>query len=93
MIQHITDNTTVRQYVSTGHGTEAVACILDIKLHSDSEEIGRSKMEMIAKRLLRVEKEAQQRVEHLDIRVEKVVLSKLCFLIMTEMKVHIFLQK
>lgn len=71
LIQHITDNTTVRQYVSTGHGTEAVACILDIKQHAGSEEIGRSKMEMIAKRLLRVEKAAQQRVEHLDIRVQK----------------------
>ncbi len=71
LISHINDNTTIREFHTTSTRTEVIASVLDTLAHiTDSESIT-TNTTIIAKRLLRKETETQQRIEHLDIRVQK----------------------
>lgn len=71
LISHINDNTTIREFVSTSRRTEVVACILNTQEHITDQNVIQYNVDTIAARLLAKETEVQQRIEHLDIRVQK----------------------
>lgn len=71
LISHINSNTTIREFTTTSNRTEVIACILDTHGYSEETERVQNNLDVIARRLLLKEKEAQARVEQLDVRVQK----------------------
>ncbi len=71
LISHINDNTTIREFTTASRRTEVIACILDLQNRADDLEAINENTDTIARRLLLKETEAQQRIEHLDIQVQK----------------------
>ncbi len=71
LITHINDNTTIREFVTTSRMTEVVACILNTQQHRNDPDVIQYNVDTIAARLLAKETAAQQRIEHLDIQVQK----------------------
>ncbi len=71
LLSHINENTTVREFTTTSRRTEVISSILDTLLHIEDSEIVQNNVNTIAGRLLRKEREAQERIEHLDIQVQK----------------------
>ena len=71
LISHINDNTTVREFTTISRRTEVISSILDIQVHIDDFEAIQNNTSIIATRLLLKETEAQERIEHLAIQVQK----------------------
>lgn len=71
LISHINDNTTIREFVTVSRRTEVIACILNTQLHITDPDAIQYNVDAIAARLLAKETAAQQRIEHLDIQVQK----------------------
>lgn len=71
LISHINDNTTVRQFTTISRRTEVISSILDTRFHIDDSEAIQNNSNIIANRLLIKESQAQERIEHLDIQVQK----------------------
>lgn len=71
LISHINDNTTVREFTTVSRRTEVISSILDTQVHIDDPEVVQNNVNIIANRLLKKETEAQERIEHLDIQVQK----------------------
>lgn len=71
LISHINDNTTIREFVTTSRRTEVIACILNTQIHVADSAVIQCNVDTIAARLLAKETAAQQRIEHLEIQVQK----------------------
>lgn len=71
LISHINSNTTVREFTTASRRTEVISSILDTQVNIDDSETVQNNVNIIAKRLLKKETEAQERIEHLDIQVQK----------------------
>lgn len=71
LISHINDNTTVREFTTISRRTEVISSILDTEIHFGNLEAVQYNTSIIANRLLIKESEAQERIEHLDIQVQK----------------------
>ena len=71
LISHINGNTTVREFTTVSRRTEVISSILHTQAHIDDPEAVQNNVNIIANRLLKKETEAQERIEHLDIQVQK----------------------
>lgn len=71
LISHINENTSVRDFKTKSPDTEVISCVKQIVLHRGDNDLVQSKIDIIANRLLEKEIEAQSRVEHLNINVQK----------------------
>ncbi len=71
LITHINSNTTIREFTTTSNRTEVIACVLDTHGNAEETERVQKNADAIARRLLLKEKAAQERVEQLDIQVQK----------------------
>ncbi len=71
LISHINGNTSIRQFKTTSRRTEVIGSLLDVLEHRADSSIVQSNVNIIANRLLKKEKEAQQRIEHLEVQVQK----------------------
>lgn len=71
LVTYVNDNTTIREFTTVSRKTEVIGCVLDIKSHADNSENIQENTNTIADRLLLKETAAQERIEHLDIRVQK----------------------
>lgn len=61
LITHINSNNSVRAYKTSSNSAEIMSCILDILRNKDDEGYVVQKNDVIARRLLKTEKEAQKR--------------------------------
>lgn len=71
LVTYVNDNNTVREFTTDSIMTEVIGCILDIKANTHDSAKVQMNTKLIADRLLRKETEAQARIEHLDIHVQK----------------------
>lgn len=71
LISHINSNTTIREFTTVSSRTEVISSIIDTQAHIDDSEAVQNNFNIIANRLLHKETEAQERIEHLDIQVQK----------------------
>ena len=71
LITHINGNTSIREYRTRSKNTEVISCVLDIVKNQVDEDLVMSKIDFIAQRLLLKEREAQNRVAHMDVDVQK----------------------
>lgn len=90
LINYINENTSVRDYRTRSVNTEVISCILDIVKNQIDEEQVTGKVDLIAKRLLLKEVEAQASVIHLNISVQKGSLIQ-ALLYDEEKDIHIYL--
>ena len=71
LIGHVNNNVSIREYHTQSTGTEVIARILEIAQRLEDTELIEEKIDAIAERLIRKEQEAQERVGHMNIRVQK----------------------
>jgi len=71
LIGHVSNNVSIREYHTQSTGTEVIARILEIAQRLEDTELIEEKIDAIAERLIRKEQEAQERVGHMNIRVQK----------------------
>lgn len=71
MIGDINSNTTVREFMTLSVRTEVINAILDTQAHINNPQTIQDNANIIAMRLLNKETAAQQRIEHLEIQVQK----------------------
>lgn len=71
LISFLERNKSIRDYKTRSVNTEVISSILDIVNNQTNDLLINEKIESIAKRLLEQEIQAQIRVEHLDINVQK----------------------
>lgn len=71
LIGHVSNNVSIREYHTQSTGTEVVAQILEIAQSPEDTGLIEEKIDAIAGRLIRKEQEAQERVGHMNIRVQK----------------------
>lgn len=91
LISYINTNSSVREYKTQSVSTEVISGILEIVKHQSEEKIVKQKIDLIAERLLRKEKEAQEQVANMNIKVQKGSL--LLALIEDEGKIQFLLAK
>lgn len=71
LINHISNNTSVREYKTRSNLTEVIGCILFVCANQDNEGLVYGKMDMMANRLLQKETEAQGQIRHTNTTVQK----------------------
>lgn len=71
LIGDINSNTTVREFMTLSVRTEVINAILDTQAHINNPQTIQDNANIIAMRLLNKETAAQQRIEHLEIQVQK----------------------
>ena len=71
LIAYINNNTSVREYRTQSANTEVIAAILEIVRQQEDLDLVTRNVDMIADRLLRKEKEANERIAQLDTNVQK----------------------
>lgn len=71
LISYINGNVSVREYKTQSTGTEVISSILEIIKHQAEPEVVLQRFDIIAQRLLRKERQAQEQVASMDIRVQK----------------------
>lgn len=71
LISYINTNSSIREYRTISNGTEVINGILNIVKHQMNEEVVRQQITMIAERLLRKEREVQEKISNMDIKVQK----------------------
>lgn len=71
LISHINDNTVIREFVTESKRTEVISSAISIMNNVDNVETVQNDFNIIANRLLRKETEAQQRIEHMDVQLQK----------------------
>lgn len=71
LISHINSNTTIREFTTVSRRTEVISSIIDTQAHIDDPKAVQNNVNVIANRLLKKETETQERIEHLDIQVQK----------------------
>ncbi|WP_426349944.1 hypothetical protein ACPWSR_01580 [Alloiococcus sp. CFN-8] len=71
LITYVNSNTSIREYKTRSANTEVINCVIDIVKNQIDSEIVTEKIDYIAHRLLLKEREAQNKVAHMDINVQK----------------------
>lgn len=71
LINHISNNTSVREYKTRSNSTEVISCILNLCANLDDDNIVFNKMDTIAHRLLLKETDAQNKIRRTDTAVQK----------------------
>lgn len=71
LINHISNNTSVREYKTRSNTTEAIGCILGMCANQTDENYVSDKMNVIARRLLLKETEAQKQIHRTKTTVQK----------------------
>lgn len=71
IIYYLKDNRSVREYKTKSLNTEVIRCILDIIRNQLDNDKMQEDMNVIARRLLEKEREAQQCVAHMDVTVQR----------------------
>lgn len=71
LITYINSNTSIREYRTRSKNTEVISCVLDIVKNQIDDNLVMSKVDFIAQRLLLKEREAQNRVAHMAVDVQK----------------------
>lgn len=71
LINHISDNTSVREYKTRSNSTEVIGSILDICANIEKDNFVFDKMDAIANRLLLKETEAQSMINRTNTTVQK----------------------
>jgi hypothetical protein len=71
LVFYINENSSVREYKTQSTGTEVIGGILQIIEYQTDDEIVLRKINMMAERLLKKEREAQEQVANMDIKVQK----------------------
>ncbi len=71
LINHISNNASVREYKTRSNQTEVIGCILSICANQDDEAVVSSKMDIMANRLLLKEIEAQGKIRRTNTTVQK----------------------
>lgn len=71
LITEISADKNIREYQTVSKTSEVIACILHIQKHLAPDKKFEEQLDAIAYRLLRKEKDAQQRIEQLPVRVQK----------------------
>ena len=71
LIAYVNGNTEVREFATSSANTEVISCVCQIYLHRRNTDVVTEKTDIIARRLLRKEVEAQHQVARLDTNVQK----------------------
>lgn len=71
LINHIKDNSSIRDYKTRSNSKEVIGCILNICSNSSNNDLVAEKMYNIAKRLLEKEIEAQVQIRRINTSVQK----------------------
>lgn len=71
LISYVSGNVVVRAYKTESAGGEVISAILKIIQHQDDNELINYNIDLIAERLLRKEKEANEKITHLKTNVQK----------------------
>lgn len=71
LIAYINNNTSVREYRTQSANTEVITAILEIVRQQEDLDLITRNVDMIADRLLRKEKEANERIAQLNTNVQK----------------------
>lgn len=71
LIVHVSNNVSIREYHTQSTRTEVIAGILEIAGNLETPDAVEEKIDSIAERLVRNEREAQARIGHMNISVQK----------------------
>ena len=71
LIVHVSNNVSIREYHTQSTRTEVIAGILEIAGNLETPDAIEEKIDSIAERLVRNEREAQARIGHMNISVQK----------------------
>lgn len=71
LINHISNNTSVREYKTHSDSTEVISCILKICANQTNENSVLDRMKILARRLLLEETKAQIQIRHTNTTVQK----------------------
>ena len=71
LIVHVSNNVSIREYHTQSTRTEVIAGILEIAGNLETPDAIEEKIDSIAERLARNEREAQARIGHMNISVQK----------------------
>ena len=71
LIVHVSNNVSIREYHTQSTRTEVIAEILEIAGNLETPDAIEEKIDSIAERLVRNEREAQARIGHMNISVQK----------------------
>ena len=71
LITYINGNISVREYRTQSTNTEVIREVLEIVQHQNETDLVTYNVDMVASRLLRKEKEANERIAQLDTNVQK----------------------
>ena len=71
LINHISNNMSVREYKTRSNSTEVISCILNLCANIHDDNIVFNKMDTIAQRLLLKETEAQNKIKRTNTTVQK----------------------
>jgi len=71
LVNHVSTNTSVRDYKTRSHSTEAIGCILSLCANENDESFVKNKMDTIANRLMLKEIEAQEKVQRIKTDVQR----------------------
>mgnify|MGYP005768140515 FL=1 len=71
LINHISNNTSVREYKTRSNATEVIGCVLAMCANQDDEDFISDKMNIMAHRLLLKETEAQRQIHRTKTTVQK----------------------
>ena len=71
LISYVNDNTSIREYQTRSRNTEVINSIIEIINNKSNQEVIKYNIDIIAKRLLLKEREAQEAVSHMNVSVQK----------------------
>lgn len=93
LINHISGNTSVREYKTRSNATEVIGCILSMCANQTDENYVSGKMDIMAHRLLLKETEAQKQIHRTKTTVQKGSLVQVLLLMRMRKNMNIFLLK
>lgn len=71
LINHISNNTSVREYKTRSNATEVIGCVLAMCANQDNDDLVFGKMDIMSHRLLLKETEAQGQIHRTNTTVQK----------------------
>lgn len=93
LINHISNNTSVREYKTHSDSTEVISCILKICANQTNENSVLDRMKILARRLLLEETKAQIQIRHTNTTVQKGSLIQALLLMTLQRSMYISLPK
>lgn len=71
LVDYISKQTSVREYKTQSIGTEVIGSVLNICKNQTDQDVIEHNVNMIAERLLREERSVQEKIDRMDIKVQK----------------------